>query len=36
MPRYKSVQSALARGVMQADSALDAAKIWIWLTVPHS
>jgi len=31
MPRYKSVESALARGVMQADSALDAAKIWIWM-----
>ncbi|MDH6284327.1 hypothetical protein [Prescottella agglutinans] len=32
MPRrYKSVEAALAKGVMQADSALDAAKIWVWM-----
>ncbi|NKS56273.1 hypothetical protein GS504_01420 [Rhodococcus hoagii] len=32
MPRrYTTVERALADGVMHAESALDAAKIWVWL-----
>lgn len=30
MRRYKTVEAALARGVMHANSPLDAAKIWVW------
>lgn len=32
MPRrYKSVEEALADGVMKANSALDEAKVWVWV-----